>query len=50
MNTKDIDSNIGMPDIDKEWKRFEKEVIHKNTPATKHAKHATSRDGLVKEQ
>ena len=27
MNTKDIDSNIGMPDIDKEWKRFEKEVI-----------------------
>ena len=31
MNTKDIDSNIGMPDIDKEWKRFEKEVMQYKT-------------------
>ncbi len=50
MNTKDIDGNIGMPDIDKEWKRFENEVIHKNTPPTKRAKHVASCDGLAKEQ
>ena len=50
MNTKDIDGNIGMPDIDKQWKRFENEVIHKNTPTTKRAKYVASCDGLVKEQ
>ena len=32
MNTKDIDKRIGMPDIDTEWAKFEKEVI--GTPKT----------------
>lgn len=29
MNIKDIDRQIGMPDVDKEWARFEQEVIDK---------------------
>ena len=29
MKTEDIDKRIGMPDVDKEWARFEQEVIGK---------------------
>ena len=31
MKTEDIDKRIGMPDVDKEWTRFEQEVIGKET-------------------
>ena len=31
MKTEDIDKRIGMPDVDKEWARFELEVIGKET-------------------
>ena len=31
MKTEDIDKRIGMPDVDKEWARFEQEVIGKKT-------------------
>ena len=31
MKTEDIDKRIGMPDVDKEWARFEQEVISKGT-------------------
>ena len=31
MKTEDIDKRIGMPDVDKEWARFEQEVIGKET-------------------
>ena len=31
MKTEDIDKKIGMPDVDKEWARFEQEVIGKET-------------------
>ena len=31
MKTEDIDKKIGMPDVDKEWARFEQEVISKGT-------------------
>ena len=36
MNTKDIDQRIGMPDVDAEWAKFEKEVINPTLPAKKH--------------
>lgn len=35
MKTEDIDKRIGMPDVDKEWARFEQEVIGKETKAGK---------------
>lgn len=28
MNTSEFDKSIGMPDIDKEWAKFENEVIN----------------------
>ena len=28
MNTSEYDKSIGMPDIDKEWAKFENEVIN----------------------
>ena len=31
MKTEDIDKRIGMPDVDEEWARFEREVIDKDT-------------------
>ena len=31
MKREDIDKRIGMPDVDAEWARFEREVIGKNT-------------------
>jgi len=31
MKTEDIDKRIGMPDVDKEWARFEQEVISEGT-------------------
>ena len=31
MKTEDIDKRIGMPDVDKEWARFEQEVISGGT-------------------
>ena len=31
MKTDDIDKRISMPDVDKEWARFEQEVIDKET-------------------
>ena len=31
MKTEDIDKRIGMPDVDKEWARFEREVIGKES-------------------
>lgn len=33
MRVEDIDSKIGMPDIDKEWARFEAEVINEKSVA-----------------
>ena len=35
MKTEDIDKRIGMPDVDKEWARFEQEVIdpHQQSPS-----------------
>ena len=35
MKTEDIDKKIGMPDVDKEWARFEQEVIdpHQQPPS-----------------
>ena len=35
MKTEDIDKRIGMPDVDKEWARFEQEVIdpHQQPPS-----------------
>ena len=35
MKTEDIDKRIGMPDVDKEWARFEQEVIGKEPKANK---------------
>ena len=35
MKTEDIDKKIGMPDVDKEWARFEQEVIGKEPKANK---------------
>lgn len=35
MKTEDIDKRIGMPDVDKEWARFEQEVIGKEAKAGK---------------
>ena len=35
MKTEDIDKRIGMPDVDKEWARFEQEVIDKQPKANK---------------
>lgn len=32
MKTEDIDKRIGMPDVDAEWTKFEREVIG-NSPA-----------------
>jgi len=34
MNTQEIDKRIGMPDIDQEWAKFEKDVISKQKPTT----------------
>ena len=37
MKTEDIDKKIGMPDVDAEWAKFEREVIGKEeTPSHKH--------------
>ena len=33
MKTQDIDKKIGMPDVDAEWAKFEREVIDKETPS-----------------
>ena len=33
MKTEDIDKKIGMPDVDAEWAKFEREVIDKETPS-----------------
>ena len=35
MKTEDIDKRIGMPDVDAEWARFEREVIDKGTKTGK---------------
>ena len=36
MKTEDIDKKIGMPDVDAEWAKFEREVIGKEeTPSHK---------------
>lgn len=35
MKTEDIDKRIGMPDVDKEWARFEREVIGKEAKTNK---------------
>ena len=35
MKTEDIDKKIGMPDVDAEWARFEREVIGEETQAKK---------------
>ena len=35
MKQEDIDKKIGMPDVDKEWAQFEREVIGKTTPSRK---------------
>lgn len=35
MKTEDIDKRIGMPDVDKEWARFEQEVIGKEPKTNK---------------
>ena len=35
MNTEDIDKKIGMPDVDEEWARFEREVIGEETKPRK---------------
>ena len=35
MKTEDIDKRIGMPDVDKEWARFEREVIGKEPKTNK---------------
>jgi hypothetical protein len=31
MKTEDIDKKIGMPDVDAEWAKFEREVIGEET-------------------
>ena len=36
MNTQEIDKRIGMPDIDEEWAKFEKEVMGAAKPTPKH--------------
>ncbi len=35
MKTEDIDKNIGMPDVDAEWAKFEREVINKESARPK---------------
>ena len=35
MKTEDIDKKIGMPDVDAEWARFEREVINKESAKPK---------------
>ena len=35
MKTEDIDKRIGMPDVDAEWEKFEREVIDKETTSNK---------------
>ena len=35
MKTEDIDKRIGMPDVDAEWEKFEREVIDKKTASNK---------------
>ena len=35
MNTEDIDKKIGMPDVDEEWAKFEREVIGEETKTKK---------------
>lgn len=35
MKTEDIDKKIGMPDVDAEWEKFEREVIDKNSTSNK---------------
>ena len=35
MNTEDIDKKIGMPDVDEEWAKFEREVIDEETKPRK---------------
>lgn len=37
MKTEDIDKKIGMPDVDAEWARFEREVINKESARPKRA-------------
>ena len=37
METTDIDKKIGMPDVDAEWARFEREVIGEETQPKKHS-------------
>ena len=36
MKTEEIDKRIGMPDIDAEWAKFEKEVMGAAKPTPKH--------------
>ena len=35
MKTEDIDKRIGMPDVDAEWAKFEREVIDKEAASHK---------------
>ncbi len=35
MKTEDIDKKIGMPDVDTEWEKFEREVIDKESTSNK---------------
>jgi hypothetical protein len=35
MKQEDIDKKIGMPDVDAEWAKFEREVINSNTASRK---------------
>ena len=35
MKTEDIDKKIGMPDVDAEWEKFEREVIGKESTSHK---------------
>ena len=37
MKAEDIDKKIGMPDVDAEWAKFEREVIGEETQAKKHS-------------
>ena len=35
MKTEDIDKKIGMPDVDEEWAKFEREVLSEETKTRK---------------
>ena len=42
MKTEDIDKKIGMPDVDKEWARFEREVIGKESKTNRRSVYSSS--------